>query len=71
MARSADLGAAFSVLAAATDAYTIDGYRRLEDAGATHVQTLPWTLYGLKGETLEERREGVARFGEDVIAKMA
>ena len=63
-------GAPLSVLAAVTDAYTIDGYRRLEEAGATHVQTLPWTLYGLSGATLEERCEGIARFGEDVIAEM-
>jgi probable F420-dependent oxidoreductase len=59
-----------SVLGAASDAYTIDGYRRLEEIGVTHVQTLPWTLYGLAGNTIEERREGVARFGEDVIARM-
>lgn len=63
-------GEPFSVLGAAKDAYTIDGYRRLEDAGVTHVQTLPWTLYGLAGRTLGERREGIARFGEDVIARM-
>lgn len=63
-------GQPLSVLGAASDAYTIDGYRRLEDAGVTHVQTLPWTLYGLTGETLDERREGIARFGEDVIAKL-
>lgn len=59
----------FSVLAAASDAYTLDGYRRLEEMGVTHVQTLPWALYGMRGETLEERLEGIARFGEDVIAK--
>lgn len=59
-----------AVLGAASDAYTIDGYRRLEDAGVTHVQTLPWTLYGLAGATLEERCEGIARFGDDVIAKL-
>ncbi len=63
-------GTPLSVLAAATDAYTIDGYRRLEDVGVTHVQTLPWTLYGSSGATLEERRQGIARFGEEVIAPM-
>jgi probable F420-dependent oxidoreductase len=60
----------FSVLGAATDAYTIEGYRRLEEAGVTHAQTLPWTLYRSRGETLEERLDGIARFGDDVIAKM-
>jgi probable F420-dependent oxidoreductase len=63
-------GQPFSVLGAVTDAHTIDGYRRLEESGVSHVQTLPWTLYGLAGESLAERREGILRFGEDVIAKM-
>jgi probable F420-dependent oxidoreductase len=63
-------GTPFSVLGAATDAYTIDAYRRLEESGVTHVQTLPWTLYGLAGATLAEKCEGIARFGEDVIQKM-
>ncbi len=68
-ADSSRAGQPFSVLGAATDAFTRDGYRRLADLGVTHVQTLPWTLYGLRGESLEERREGIARFGEDVIAR--
>jgi probable F420-dependent oxidoreductase len=63
-------GEPISVLAAATDVHTLDGYRRLEEAGVTHAQTLPWTLYGLRGATLAERREGIARFADDVIAKM-
>lgn len=67
---SARAGIPLSVLGAAVDAYTLDGYRRLEETGVTHVQTLPWTLYGMSGETLEERVEGITRFGEDVIAKM-
>ncbi len=63
-------GEPFAVLGAALDAHTLDGYRRLSDAGVTHAQTLPWTLYGLRGESLEERLEGIARFGEDIIAKL-
>lgn len=67
---SARAGKPFSVLGAATDAYTLDGYRRLEEVGVTHVQTLPWTLYRLRGDTLDERLEGIRRFGEDVISKL-
>lgn len=59
-----------SVLGAASDAYTLDGYRRLADAGVTHAQTLPWTLFGLRGETLGERLQGIERFGEEVIARL-
>lgn len=60
----------YPVVAAATDAYTLDGYRRLEDAGVTHVQTLPWTLFGLAGDTLEQKVEGVGRFADEVIARL-
>jgi alkanesulfonate monooxygenase SsuD/methylene tetrahydromethanopterin reductase-like flavin-dependent oxidoreductase (luciferase family) len=63
-------GEPFAVLGASRDAHTLDGYRRLADAGVTHAQTLPWTLYGLPGATLDERREGIARFAEDVIQKL-
>ena len=61
----------FTVVAAASDAYTLDGYRRLEDAGVTHVQTLPWKIFGSAGETVEEKRAGVTRFGDEIISKLA
>jgi probable F420-dependent oxidoreductase len=60
----------FTVVAAASDAYTLDGYRRLEDVGVTHVQTLPWKIFGSAGETVEEKRAGVARFGDEIISKL-
>jgi hypothetical protein len=61
----------FQVIAAATDAFDIDGYRRLEDAGVTHLQTMPWAFYGDAGDTLEGKRTGLQRFADDVIAKMS
>jgi probable F420-dependent oxidoreductase len=61
---------AFDVIAAANDAYTVDGYRRLAEAGATHAMTVPWLIFGSRGETLAEKRDGVARFGDEIIAKM-
>jgi hypothetical protein len=48
----------------------VDGYRRLEDVGVTHLQTMPWILYGLSGESLEQKQEGLRRFAEDVIRRM-
>ena len=47
-----------------------DSVRRLEDAGVTHLQTMPWAFYGGAGETLDEKRNGLQRFADDVIAKM-
>jgi alkanesulfonate monooxygenase SsuD/methylene tetrahydromethanopterin reductase-like flavin-dependent oxidoreductase (luciferase family) len=61
----------FDVIAAANDAFDVDGYRRLEDVGVTHLQTMPWAFYGGGGDTLEEKTNGLERFAEDVIAKLS
>jgi alkanesulfonate monooxygenase SsuD/methylene tetrahydromethanopterin reductase-like flavin-dependent oxidoreductase (luciferase family) len=61
----------FDVIAAANDAFDIDGYKRLEDIGVTHLQTMPWAFYGGAGDTLEEKAIGLERFAEDVIARMS
>jgi len=64
-------GEPLTVVAACTDAFDADGYRRLEEIGVTHLQTKPWIFYGLSGSTLEEKREGLRRFAEDVIRPMS
>jgi probable F420-dependent oxidoreductase len=64
-------GEPFSLLASATDAVGLDGYRRLRDLGVTHVQTMPWFFYGGPTDVLEKRIEGIRRFGDDVIAAMS
>lgn len=58
------------VIASATDAFDVDGYRRLEDAGVTQIMTLPWLFYGGSTGSLAEKKEGIARFAEDVISRM-
>jgi len=60
----------FEVIAAASDAYTLDGYRRLRDHGIDYLQTVPWALYGLAGETIEAKREGIERFANDVLVNL-
>lgn len=70
----AELGRAnepLDVMASATDAYDIDGYRRLGDAGVTHVLTMPWMFYYGDTKDSEQKRDGIRRFAEDIIAKMA
>ena len=57
------------VIAACTDAADVDGYRRLEDVGVTHLQTMPWVFYG-KDESLDYKRTGLERFANDILAKM-
>ena len=39
-------GRPFAVLASVLDAVKLDDYRRLEEIGVTHVQTMPWVFYG-------------------------
>ena len=61
----------FDIMVSASDAADIDGYRRLGDGGATHVLTMPWVFYHGLTDELEKKVDGMRRFGEDVIAKMA
>jgi alkanesulfonate monooxygenase SsuD/methylene tetrahydromethanopterin reductase-like flavin-dependent oxidoreductase (luciferase family) len=69
----ADCGRAdapLSVIASATDAFDVDGYRRLEDVGVTHIMTLPWIFYRGSTASLADKKDGITRFAEDVIRRM-
>ncbi len=57
-----------TIVAACRDAFDVDGYRRLAEIGVTHVQTMPWLFYGLSGDVLEQKQEGLRRFADDVIS---
>ncbi len=59
----------FEVVGACTDALDLDGYRRLEDVGVTHLWTMPWLFYSGSAASLADKREGFERFADDVIAK--
>jgi probable F420-dependent oxidoreductase len=61
--------APFEVMATPSDAWDIDGYRRLEDAGVTHILTMPWAFYHGETEDLQLKLDGVRRFADDVIAR--
>ncbi len=58
------------VFAAVSDAVTHEDYRRLEEIGVSHVLTMPWLFYGAS-ETLAQKLDGIARFGDDVVRKLA
>jgi probable F420-dependent oxidoreductase len=62
--------APFDVMASASDAHDVDGYRRLEDAGATHILTMPWAFYHGLTDDLDEKCDGIHRFADDVLARM-
>lgn len=61
---------ALSTYVALNDAFDPDAYRRAEEVGVTHVVTAPWLRYGGSHRSLADKREGLRRFADDVIAKM-
>ncbi len=62
--------APFATYVALNDTFDPDGYRRAEELGVTHVLTAPWLRYGGSHRSLDDKRDGLRRFADDVIAKM-
>ena len=62
--------APLEIVAACSDAFDADGFRRLEDVGVTHVQTMPWLMYGDSTDALDDKIDGIRRFANDVIDKL-
>jgi hypothetical protein len=60
----------FEIMATPSDAYTIDGYKKLEDAGVTHILTQPWPFYHGDTDEVDKKIDGVKRYAEDIIDKM-
>jgi probable F420-dependent oxidoreductase len=69
----AELGRArepLAVMASPNDVADLDGYRRLEDAGVTHLLTIPWLRYSGPTGDLEVKRDAIRRFADEVIAPL-
>jgi len=62
--------APLEIVAACSDAFEADDFRRLEDVGVTHLQTMPWLMYGASSDSLEDKVDGIRRFANDVIDKL-
>lgn len=60
----------FSVVASCNDAADLDGYRRLAEVGVTHLQTMPWVFYGADPNSLQDKLDGIRRFGDEIIANL-
>jgi probable F420-dependent oxidoreductase len=72
-ARRAEHGRAhepFEINSLCIDVFDVDGYKRLADAGVTELQAVPWYFYGGDPESLETRVDSLARFADDVMAKV-
>jgi probable F420-dependent oxidoreductase len=59
----------FSLYGAASDAWDLDGYRRVHEAGVTHLLTMPWYFYAGPDADLQGKVDAIERFAEDVIAR--
>jgi probable F420-dependent oxidoreductase len=59
----------FSISVMATDAFDVDGYKRLEDLGVTHAQCVPWYFGGGDPEALATKFDSLKRFGDEIIAR--
>ena len=58
------------IVAACSDDFDVDGFRRMEDVGVTHLQTMPWFLYGGSSDSLPDKLDGLRRFSDQIITKM-
>ena len=63
-----DPGAAFTVAPALTDAITPEDFARAARGGVTMCLTMPWMYYFPQDAPLEQKLDGIARFGAEVIA---
>lgn len=52
-------------------AQTLDDFKRLRDIGVTDACAVPWNVYQAGGIDLQGKLDGIRRFGEAIIAKMA
>ena len=59
----------FDIMATPSDAFDVDGYKRLEDAGVTHILTMPWPFYHGETEELDKKIDGIKRYADDIISK--
>ncbi|HEY7775474.1 MAG TPA: LLM class F420-dependent oxidoreductase [Kineobactrum sp.] len=61
----------FEVMATPNDAWDADGYKRLEDAGVTHILTMPWMFYHGDTEDVALKIDGIKRYADEVIAPLS
>ncbi|OBK75280.1 TIGR03619 family F420-dependent LLM class oxidoreductase [Mycobacterium sp. 1274761.0] len=58
----------FDILLALLEPPSVDLYRRAEDAGITQVMVRPWGVAGPARGGVEQFRESIERFADDIIA---
>jgi probable F420-dependent oxidoreductase len=61
----------FDVMATPSDAWTVEGYTRLADAGVTHILTMPWPFYHGETDDLDKKIDSVKRYADDIISRFS
>lgn len=61
----------FEINALPTDAWEVDGYRRLADVGVTEIQCVPWYFTGKDPDDLQNRIDSLSWFADTVIGRFA
>ena len=59
----------FEIKAICSDVFDYDGFRRLEELGVTDAMVAPWYYYPGDSSSLDHQREGLERFGAEVISR--
>ncbi|MCH2186050.1 LLM class flavin-dependent oxidoreductase, partial [Myxococcota bacterium] len=52
---------------AARDCVQLEAYQEAAAMGVTELVTVPWLFYGSEKQSLQEKCEGIQRFGRDVL----
>lgn len=63
--------APLDVLASPMDVFDVDGYRRLEDQGVTHILMQPWMVYNPGTQDPQVMVDDTKRYADEVIAKLS
>lgn len=59
----------FGVMATPNDAFLVEHYAELQDKGVTHILTMPWPIYYGETDDVEQKKDAIIRYSDDVIAK--
>lgn len=58
----------FDVMASPSDAWDLEGYKRIHAGGVTHLVTMPWVFYHGENPSLEQKIDGIQQFARDIIS---
>lgn len=50
------------------DGWDVEAYKRLEDAGVTHILTMPWPFYYGETDKLDKKIDSLRRYSDDIIS---